>query len=99
MSMQNQMLNNIYNNQMNNGFVFPQQNPLMNMNMNYLDPRFQQMMQMNQGFQRNNALPGDMNNFDFYNNMNNLEQKMKHIYITSCKKYFYNFNLFKSTII
>ena len=75
MSIQTQMLNNLYNNQMSNGFVFPQQNSLMNMNLNYLDPRFQQMMQMNQGFQRNNALPVDMTNFDFYNNVNNNKNK------------------------
>jgi len=59
---------------MNNGFVFPQQNPLMSMNMNYLnDQRLQQMMQMNPGFQRNNIM---QNNFDFYNNMNNNNNKM-----------------------
>jgi hypothetical protein len=40
----------------------------------------------------------NMNNPNYYNNMNNLEQKMKHIFITSCKKYFYNFNLFKRFI-
>ena len=75
MSIQNQMFNNLYNNQMNNGFAFPQQNQFMNLNMNYLnDPRFQQMMQMAQGFQRNNALPGDINNFDLYN-MNNNKNK------------------------
>ena len=33
------------------------------------------MMQMNQGFQRNNALPVDMTNFDFYNNVNNNKNK------------------------
>ncbi len=75
-SMQNQMFNNLYNNQMNNGFVFTQQNPLMSMNMNYLnDPRLQQMMQMNQEFQRNSAMQGDMNNYDFYNNMNSNKNK------------------------
>ena len=74
MTIQNYMLNNLYNNQMNNGFVFPQQNPLMSMNMNYLnDQRLQQMMQMNPGFQRNNIM---QNNFDFYNNMNNNNNKM-----------------------
>ena len=31
------MLNNMNNNQLNNGFVFPQQNPLMNMNINYIN--------------------------------------------------------------
>ena len=74
MTMQNPMLNNLYNNQMDNGCVFQQQNTLMNMNMNYLnDQRLQQMMQMNQGFQRNNLM---QNNFDFYNNMNNNNNKM-----------------------
>ena len=40
----------------------------------------------------------NMNNPNYYNNMNNLEQKMKHIFLTSCKKYFYNFNLCKRFI-
>ena len=75
MSMQNQMFNNLYNNQMNS-FTLQQQNPLLSMNMNYLnDPRFSQMMQMNQGLQRNAAMQGDMNNYDFYNNMNNNKNK------------------------
>jgi len=74
MSIQNPMINNLYNNQISNGLVFPQQNPLMNMNMNYFnDQRLQQMIQMNPGFQRNNLM---QNNFDFYNNINNNNNKM-----------------------
>ena len=54
MIMQNQMINNMYNNQV----FFSQQNPVMNIN----------MIPMNQGFQRNFIMQGDMNNFDFYHN-------------------------------
>ena len=76
MNIQSQMFNNMYNNQLNNNFVFPTQNPMLNMNLNYLnDPRFQ-MMQMNQGFQRNNLMQGDMNNFNFnLNNGNKMNKK------------------------
>jgi len=72
MTMPNPMFNNnMYGNQANNGFIFPQQNPMMNMNMyNLNDPRFQQFL-MSQGFQRNNLMQGDINNFDFYQNLNN----------------------------
>ena len=75
MAIQNQMFNNLYGNQATNGLFFPQQNPMMNM-YNLNDQRFQQMMQMNQGFQRNNLMQGDMNNFDFYQNMNNNANKI-----------------------
>ena len=34
------MLNNMYNNQLNNDFAFPQQNPLMNMNLNYINDKY-----------------------------------------------------------
>ena len=69
MGMQNPMFNNMYNGQ-NNGLVFQQQNPMMNMNlnMNYLNDQRFPMMPMNQGFQRNNLMQGDMNNFDYYQN-------------------------------
>ena len=75
MAIQNQMFNNLYGNQATNGLFFPQQNPMMNM-YNLNDQRFQQMMQMNQGFPRNNLMQGDMNNFDFYQNMNNNANKI-----------------------
>ena len=70
--MQNPMFNNMYNTQ-NNGLLFPNQNSMMNMNLNtnYLNDQRFQMMQMNQGFQRNNLMQGDMNNMEFYQNMNN----------------------------
>ena len=69
MTIQNQMFNNMYNNQINNAFVFPQQNPMINMN--YSNP----MMQMNLGFQRNNMIPGGMNNYESYqNNLNNINK-------------------------
>ena len=72
MGMQNPMLNNMYNAQ-NSGFVYPNQNNMMNMNlnMNYLNDQRFPMMQMNQGFQRSNSMQGDMNNMEFYQNMNN----------------------------
>ena len=60
MMIRNPMFNNMYNNQANNGFMFAQQNSMMNMN----------MMQMNQA-QRNNMMQNDMNNFNAYQNMNN----------------------------
>ena len=74
--MQNPMFNNMYNTQ-NNGLLFPNQNSMMNMNLNtnYLNDQRFQMMQMNQGFQRNNLMQGDMNNFEFYQNMNNNTNK------------------------
>ena len=79
MLLQNQML--MYNNQINNFYPFPQQNMMMNMNMNYQnDPRFQ-MMQMAQEFQRNKMMTGDMNNYDLYQNNN-----MKNLNKTSAKK-------------
>ena len=65
MIIQNPMFNNIYNNQA----IYPQQNPMMNMNMN--------MMQMNQGFQRNNINQGDMNN----NKNQNKRNKKRENYI------------------
>ena len=59
----------MYSNQINNSFIFPQQNPIMNIN--YSNP----MMQMNQGFQRNNFIPGNMNNYEAYqNNLNNINK-------------------------
>ena len=74
MVMQNQMLN-MYNNQAYNGFAFPQQNAMMNMNMNmnYINDQRFPMMAMDQGYLRNNLIQGDMNNYDPYqnNNMNN----------------------------
>ena len=78
-TLQNQAFNNLYNNMPNNGFGFPQQNPMMNMgmNMNYLnDQQRFQIMQMQQNMLRNNIIQGNMNNLDFYQNNSNNQNKM-----------------------
>jgi hypothetical protein len=79
MALQNQMLN-MYNNQAYNGFPFPQNNPMMgmNMNMNYLNDQRFPMMQMDQAYLRNNLMQGDMNNYDFYQNLNNTNANKMH---------------------
>ena len=79
MAYQNPSFNNMYNNQANVGFGFPQQNPMMNMgmNMNYInDPQRFQFMQMQQGLLRNNMMQGNMNNFEYYQNNANNQNKM-----------------------
>ena len=78
-SLQNQAFNNLYNNMPNNGFGFPQQNPMVNMgmNMNYLNDQHRfQLMQMQQNILRNNMIQGNMSNLDFYQNNSNNQNKM-----------------------
>ena len=67
MAMQNNMLN-MYN-QTYNGYPFSQQNPIMNMN--YLNDQRFHMMQMDQQYLRNNLIQGDMNNYEYFQNINN----------------------------
>ena len=74
MAMQSQMIN-MYNSQAYNGYPFPQQNPMMNMN--YLNDQRFPIMQMDQQYLRNNLMQGDMSNCDYYqNNINNANNKM-----------------------
>ena len=73
---QNQGFNNMYNNIINNGFGFPQKNPVMNMN--YLnDQQRLQLMQMQQELLRKNMMQGNMNNLDFYQNSNSQNKMNK----------------------
>ena len=72
-AMQNNMLN-MYN-QTYNGYLFSQQNPMMNMN--YLNDQRFPMMQMDQQYLRNNLIQGDMNNYEYYQNNINNASKMQ----------------------